>query len=131
MMDLIADLLTRIRNANQRYHKTLTMPSSKMVKAIADVLLEEGYLRSVEERPGVKKELVLELKYKGKRGKERVITGLERVSKLSRRAYTDADNVPDVFNGLGICILSTPEGVITGHAARKRRVGGEVLCKVW
>ena len=131
MMDLIADMLTRIRNANQRYHKTLSMPSSKMLKAIADVLVAEGYLHSAEERDGTKKVLVLELKYKGKRGKDRVIVGLERMSRLSRRAYTNVDNIPAVFNGLGVCILSTPQGVMTGHEARKRRVGGEMLCKVW
>lgn len=132
-MDLIADMLTRIRNANERYHKTLSMPSSKLVKAVADVLVSEGFLQSASEREreGQKKVLTLELKYKGKRGKDRVITGLERVSRLSQRCYADADNIPVVYNGMGICILTTPQGVMTGHEAHKRRVGGEVLCKVW
>lgn len=132
-MDNIADLLTRVRNANQRFHKTLSMPSSKMLKAVADVLVDEGFIQSAQEQdqPGNKKTLTLELKYKGKRNNIRVISGLERVSRLSRRIYAGADDVPDVFNGMGICIVSTPEGVITGHEARKRRVGGEVLCKVW
>jgi len=132
-MDLIADMLTRVRNANQRYHKTLSMPSSKLVKAIADVLVDEGFLRSAaeQEKEGNKKVLTLELKYKGKRGKDRVIMGLERVSRLSQRTYADSDNIPVVYNGMGICVLTTPQGVMTGHEARKRRVGGEVLCKVW
>jgi len=132
MDDLIADLLTRIRNANQRYHKTLSMPSSKLVKSVADVLVSEGFLQSANEKAdGNKKVLTLELKYKGKRGRDRVITNLERVSRLSRRVYANVESIPDVYNGMGICVLSTPQGVITGHQARKDRVGGEVLCKVW
>ncbi len=132
MDDLIADLLTRIRNANQRYHKTLSMPSSKLVKSVADVLVAEGFLQAANEKAdGSKKTLTLELKYKGKRGKDRVITNLERVSRLSRRVYANVDDIPNVYNGMGICVLSTPQGVMTGHQARKDRVGGEVLCKVW
>jgi len=130
-MDLIADMLTRIRNANQRYHKTVALPQAKMLKEIANVLVEEGFIQSVQERSEAQPQLVLELKYKGKRGKQRVITGLERVSHLSQRVYANVDNIPKVFSGLGICILSTPQGVMTGHRARKQRVGGEVLCKVW
>lgn len=132
MDDLIADLLTRIRNANQRYHKTLSMPSSKLVKSVADVLVAEGFLQAANEKAdGSKKTLTLELKYKGKRGRDRVITNLERVSRLSRRVYANVDDIPNVLNGMGICVLSTPQGVMTGHQARKDRVGGEVLCKVW
>jgi len=130
-MDLIADMLTRIRNANQRYHKSVALPNVRMLKQIANVLLEEGFIQSVQERTDGPSQLVLELKYKGKRGKQRVITDLERVSHLSQRVYTNADNIPRVFSGLGICVLSTPQGVMTGHRARKQRVGGEVLCKVW
>lgn len=132
-MDLISDMLTRIRNANARYHKTLSMPSSKLAKAVADVLVSEGFLLSVseQEKEGNKKVLTLELKYKGKRGRDRVIMGLQRVSRLSQRRYADSDNIPVVYNGMGICILTTPQGVMTGHEARKRRVGGEVICKVW
>jgi len=130
-MDLIADMLTRIRNANQRYHKTVALPHTKMLKEIAGVLVEEGFIQSVQERSEAQPQLVLELKYKGKRGKQRVLTGLERVSHLSQRVYANVDNIPKVFSGLGICILSTPQGVMTGHRARKQRVGGEVLCKVW
>jgi len=132
-MDLISDLLTRIRNANQRYHRTLTMPSSKTVKAIADVLVAEGYLLSAteQEQAGNKKVLRLDLKYKGKRNNVRVITNLERISRLSSRISAGAAHLPVVYNGMGICVVSTPQGVMTGHEARKRRVGGEVLCKVW
>ena len=132
-MDLIADMLTRVRNANQRYHKSVTVSSSKMVKAIAQVMVDQGFLLGAQERAqeGNKKVLELKLKYKGKRGRERVITGLERVSRLSCRAYAKADQMPDVLNGMGICIVSTPQGIFSGHEARKRRVGGEVLCKVW
>lgn len=132
-MDSIADMLTRIRNANQRYHKSVTLPSSKMVKAIAQVMVDQGFLLAAQERAldGNKKVLELKLKYKGKRGRERVITGLERVSRLSCRTYAKADEMPDVQSGMGICIVSTSQGILTGHQARKRRVGGEVLCKVW
>ena len=130
---MIADMLTRVRNANQRYHKSVTVSSSKMVKAIAQVMVDQGFLVGAQERAqeGNKKVLELKLKYKGKRGRERVITGLERVSRLSCRTYAKADEMPDVLRGMGICIVSTPLGIVTGHEARKRRVGGEVLCKVW
>ncbi len=132
-MDHIADMLTRLRNANARYHKSVTLPSSKLVKAVAEVMVNEGFLQSAEEqaKDGNKKVLTLALKYKGKRGMQRVISGMERVSRLSLRKYADADHIPDVFSGMGICILSTSQGVMTGHEARKRRVGGEVICKVW
>ncbi len=131
-MDTMGDMLTRLRNANQRYHKTVSLPTSKLNRAVADILAQEGYVQSVEEKAdGPHPTLVIELKYKGKRGKTRVLTGLERVSRLSRRVYTDADHIPDVFHGLGVCILSTSRGVMAGYEARKQRVGGEILCRVW
>lgn len=130
--DPIADMLTRIRNANQRYHKEVKLPASKLKAELARVLEEEGFIKRYEiwEDDG-KRALVLQLKYKGKRNKERVITGLERVSKLSRRVYVGNREIPRVLDGLGVVILSTPQGIMTGREARERGIGGEVLCKVW
>lgn len=131
-MDPIADMLTMIRNANERYHKEVVVPRSKLKQQIARILAEEGYISHYEvfEQDG-KAFIKIDLKYKGKRGKERVISGLERVSKPGRRVYVGVDQIPKVLNGLGITILSTPQGVMTGKEARKRRVGGEVICNVW
>ncbi len=131
-MDPIADMLTRIRNANQRYLEEVRLPASKMKEEIARILTEEGFLKGYEvwEEDG-KKTLVLFLKYKGKRGKERVITGLERVSKPSRRIYVGKDEIPRVMGGMGIAILSTSQGIMTDKEARRRGIGGELLCKVW
>lgn len=131
-MDPIADMLTRIRNANQRFHQEVHLPFSRMKEELARILEEEGFItgHQVEDIDG-KKTLVLFLKYKGKRRKECVITDFERVSKPSRRIYVGKEDVPQVLGGAGIAILSTSQGVMTDKEARRRQVGGELLCKVW
>ena len=123
--DPIADMLTRIRNANQLRYKEVAMPSSKMKEEIARILKEEGYIVKKD----VQNELVLTLKYGAK--KQRVITGLKRISKPGLRVYAHADEIPSVLNGLGIAIVSTSEGVMTGRDAKKKSLGGEVLAYVW
>jgi small subunit ribosomal protein S8 len=133
--DPIADMLTRIRNAVMAGQVETAMPSSKMKVAIAKILKEEGFIESYKvedgERPG-HKVLRVRLKYIGKRRERRpVLTGLERVSRPGRRVYTGRKNIPWVLSGMGIAILSTPKGVMTGQKARKMGVGGEVVCKVW
>ena len=130
MTDPIADMLTRIRNANQNRAKTVSMPSSKMKETIASILKEEGYITdySIEEN-NVQNNLTLTLKY-GK-NKERVITGLKRISKPGLRVYANVDDLPRVLNGLGIAIISTPKGVMTDKFARKNNVGGEVIAYIW
>ena len=130
MTDPIADMLTRIRNAVQARHPVVEMPSSTMKVAIAEVLRDEGYIKgfSVQGDPP-KKQLRLELRYTGKQ--EPVVTGLRRVSKPGLRVYTGAGEIPRVYGGLGVAILSTSRGVMSGSQARKMRVGGEVLCHVW
>jgi len=135
MSDPIADMLTRIRNALIVGHTTVAMPNSKMKVAIAKILKEEGYISSYEIVDGktpAQKVLRLRLKYIGERRERRsVITGLERVSRPGSRVYTGKREVPWVLAGMGIAILSTPKGVMTGQRARQLGVGGEVLCKVW
>ena len=130
MTDPIADMLTRIRNANQNRAKTVSMPSSKMKEEIAKILKDEGFVEefSIEEND-VQNTLTLTLKYGQK--KERVITGLKRVSKPGLRVYSKAENLPKVLNGLGIAIISTPKGIMTDKKARKENVGGEVIAYVW
>ena len=130
MTDPIADMLTRVRNANQNRAKTVTMPSSKMKETIASILKEEGYIvdYSIEEND-VQNNLTLTLKY-GK-NKERVITGLKRISKPGLRVYANVEELPRVLNGLGIAIISTPKGVMTDNFARKNNVGGEVIAYIW
>lgn len=135
MTDPIADMLTRIRNAAMAGHTQVAMPSSKMKMEIAKILREEGFLDGFElvesEKPG-QQVLRLKLKYVGeRREKKPVIAGLERVSKPGRRIYTHKQNIPWVLSGLGVAILSTPKGVMTGVRARQLGVGGEILCKVW
>jgi len=133
-MDPLADMLTRIRNANERFLGEVRLPSSRLKEEVARVLEEEGYITGFkveEDEDGVKRTLIIYLKYKGKRGKERVITGLERVSKPSRRIYAGKDELHPVRGGLGIAILSTSQGVMTDREARRRGIGGEVLCQVW
>lgn len=130
MSDPIADLLTRIRNANERRHKYVLMPSSKIKVEIARILRDEGYINGLEVadvdgRPTLR----LELRYS--QGREPVITQLERVSKPGRRVYAKRRDVPRVLQGMGIAILTTPQGVMTGKQARHENVGGEVLCYVW
>jgi small subunit ribosomal protein S8 len=131
-MDPIADMLTRIRNANERFLPEVRLPASRLKEEIARVLEEEGYITGYKvEEDGAKRTMTIFLKYKGKRGKERVITGLERVSKPSRRIYLGKDEIPRVRGGLGIAILSTSQGVMTDREARERGIGGELLCEVW
>ncbi|MGQ9466120.1 MAG: 30S ribosomal protein S8 [Anaerolineae bacterium] len=133
--DPIADMLTRMRNAIAVGHSTVEMPSSKMKVSIARILKEEGYIedyRVVESPEQPRYRLVIRLKYVGERRKRRsVIQGLQRVSKPGRRIYTRASEIPWVKSGMGIAILSTPKGILTGKQARRLRVGGEVICYVW
>ena len=130
MTDPIADMLTRIRNANQNRAKTVSMPSSKIKEEIAKILKDEGFIEefSIEEND-VQNTLTLTLKYGQK--KERVITGLKRVSKPGLRVYSKAEELPRVLNGLGIAIISTPKGIMTDKDARKENVGGEVIAYIW
>jgi small subunit ribosomal protein S8 len=133
--DPIADMLTRIRNGVMAGHSTVAMPSSKLKTAVADILKEEGYIEDFEVAEGEKpshKVLRVRLKYVGKRKTRRpVISGLERISRPGRRIYAKKSEIPWVLSGLGVAILSTPKGVMTGQRARQVGVGGEVLCKVW
>ena len=126
MTDPIADMLTRIRNKNQNRDKLVSMPTSKMKEQIANILKEEGF---IEEFKVEDKTLTLTLKYAN--NKERVITGLKRISKPGLRVYAKASEIPTVLNGLGIAIISTPNGVITDKEARKNNVGGEVIAYIW
>ena len=128
--DPIADMLTRIRNANKAKHDTVDIPNSKMKKAIAEILLEEGYIKSfqlIDE--GTQGVIRITLKYLP--GKEKAIQGLRRVSKPGLRVYAGADELPQVLRGLGIAIISTSKGIMTDKKARALHVGGEVLAFVW
>jgi small subunit ribosomal protein S8 len=130
MTDPIADMLTRIRNAVSAKHDNVTMPSSKMKVAIARVLKDEGFIRDFNlESDGSRSLLKIDLSYTGR--KEPVLSGIKRVSKPGLRVYVQKREIPRVLGGLGVAILSTPEGVMTGQVARQRSVGGEVLCYVW
>jgi len=133
--DPIADMLTRIRNGVVAGHATVAMPNSKLKLAVAEILKVEGYIEDYEVADGEKpshKVLRVRLKYVGERKTRRpVISGLERVSRPGRRIYAKKSEIPWVLSGLGIAILSTPKGVMTGQRARQIGVGGEVLCKVW
>jgi small subunit ribosomal protein S8 len=133
--DPIADMLTRIRNGIMAGHPMVALPSSKMKVAIAKILKDEGYISAYEVVDGTTeayKILRIRLKYVGeRRDKKPVITGLERISRPGRRVYTHKQNIPWVLSGIGIAILSTPKGVMTGKRARQLGVGGEILCKVW
>jgi small subunit ribosomal protein S8 len=133
--DPIADMLTRIRNAIMVGQPSVAMPSSKLKASIAKILKEEGFIGSYEvvdgNSPG-QKVLRIKLKYVGERRERKpVITGLERVSRPGRRVYTGKREIPWVLSGMGVAIVSTPKGVMTGQRARQLGVGGEVLCKVW
>ena len=132
MSDPIADMLTRIRNANMAKHDTVDVPSSKMKLAIANILLEEGYIRKldvIDDENGFKS-LHITLKYGADRN-DKVITGLKRISKPGLRVYAGTDELPKVLGGLGIAIISTNQGVVTDKKARQLQVGGEVLAFVW
>ena len=131
MSDPIADMLTRIRNANTAKHDTVDIPSSKMKVAIADILVDEGYIAKydlIDE--GSYKTMRVTLKY-GANKNEKIITGIKRISKPGLRIYAGKDELPSVLGGLGIAILSTNKGIITDKQARKEQVGGEVLAYVW
>jgi small subunit ribosomal protein S8 len=131
--DPIADMLTRVRNALIAGHSEVSIPYSKMKERIAQVLVDEGYVAGYEVREDSPFNwLDVQLKYVGERRRRRsVITGLERVSKPGRRVYTSYREIPWVLSGMGISILTTPNGVMTGQQARRERVGGEVLCYIW
>jgi small subunit ribosomal protein S8 len=135
VVDPIGDMLTRIRNAVLAGHTTVALPSSKIKVSIAKIMKEEGYVSGYEVVDGKiagQKMLRIRLKYVGERRERRpVISGLERVSRPGRRVYTGKQEIPWVLSGLGVAILSTPKGVMTGQRARQLGVGGEVLCKVW
>jgi small subunit ribosomal protein S8 len=130
MTDPIADMLTRIRNGLQARHAVVEMPSSTLKVALAEVLRDEGYIKGYSvQGDAPKKRLRVELQYTDKR--EPVLTGLKRISKPGLRVYTNATRIPRVYGGLGVAILSTSKGVMSGATARRQRLGGEVLCHVW
>ncbi|MBR5782715.1 MAG: 30S ribosomal protein S8 [Clostridia bacterium] len=128
--DPIADLLTRVRNANNAKHETVEVPASKMKKAICQILLDEGYVKDVQVvEDGVQGKIVITLKYGA--GKSRILQGLKRISKPGLRIYSSCEDMPQVMKGLGTVIVSTSKGVMTGKAARKLKIGGEVLAFIW
>jgi small subunit ribosomal protein S8 len=133
MSDPIADMLTRIRNASRARHPSCDMPYSRIKQAIAEVLQDEGYIESYEDRgEGIQRVLRVYLRYApGGRGRDPILMGIERISKPGLRVYARASEIPRVFGGLGTSILSTPRGVMSGTRARRLRVGGEVLAHVW
>lgn len=129
MTDPIADMLTRIRNANRQYHDEVSIPASKLKVEIAEILKNEGFIKGYKvEGEGTIKNIVITLKY---RGKDRVITDLKRISKPGLRVYAKVNEIPKVLNGLGIVILSTSQGLMTDKEARAKQVGGEVLAYIW
>ena len=129
MSDVIADMLTRIRNANNAKHETVDVPASNMKKAIADILVKEGYVKGYQIVEDGKQGIIrVTLKYNGK---EKVIKGLRRVSKPGLRIYASCEDMPKVMNGLGIAIVSTSKGIMTDKKARRENVGGEILAFVW
>ena len=132
MTDPVADMLTRIRNSNVAMQDTVKMPSSRLKEALADILTKEGYIEGFElqddnARPG--RVLIVNMKYSAER--RRTISGIKRISKPGLRVYTKADRLPRVLGGLGVAVLSTSQGLMTDREARKKRMGGEVLCYVW
>ena len=132
MTDPVADMLTRIRNANVAMHDEVSMPSSKLKVALAGMLESEGYIKGFDvadnvDKPG--KSLTIQMKYSPKR--ERVISGLKRVSKPGLRVYSGSKEIPRVVGGLGVAVVSTSKGIMSDREARRRRLGGEVLCYVW
>jgi small subunit ribosomal protein S8 len=135
IIDPIADMLTRIRNGVMAGHTLVAMPSSKLKIEIARIMKDEGYLDGfdvADSEESAQKVLRLKIKYVGeRRARKAVISGIERVSKPGRRIYTKRQDIPWVLSGIGVAILSTPKGVMTGSRARQLGVGGEILCKVW
>ena len=131
MSDPIADMLTRVRNANMAKHDTVDIPSSKMKQAIADILLKEGYIKKVDlVEDGFFRNIRISLKYE-KNKSEKIISGLKRISKPGLRVYANKEQLPKVLGGLGVAIISTSEGIFTDKEARKKGLGGEVLAFVW
>ena len=129
MSDVIADMLTRIRNANNAKHESVDIPASNMKKSIADILVKEGYIKGYQIVEDGKQGIIrVALKYNGK---EKVIKGLRRVSKPGLRIYASCEDMPRVMNGLGVAIVSTSKGIMTDKEARKNNIGGEVLAFVW
>lgn len=130
MTDPIADLLTRIRNANVVRHEIVEVPSSTIKKAVANIMLQEGYLKNIEEyADGSVPMLRLSMRYGA--NKQRVITGLRRISKPGLRVYCKNEEIPKVLNGLGVAVISTSKGIVTDRDARKLGLGGEVICYIW
>jgi small subunit ribosomal protein S8 len=128
MTDPISDMLTRIRNANQALLPVVELPHSKIKEGIAKILKKEGYVSEVGVEGKIKKTIKMKLKYEGRKG---VIEGLRRVSTPGLRRYTGSTEIPRVRGGLGVSIISTSEGIMTGNDARKKNIGGEVLCYIW
>jgi len=126
LTDPIADMLTRLRNANLALHDTVTMPTSKMKQSVAQVLEDEGYIVGYEV---LGRDLTVRLKYD--KDRRRVLSGVRRMSKPGRRVYLASDDIPRVLGGMGIAVVSTSDGVLTGQEARRRGVGGELICTVW
>ena len=130
MSDVIADMLTRIRNANNAKHETVDIPASKMKKSIADILVDEGYIKSAQIIEDGKQGIIrVTLKYG--QGKQKILQGLRRVSKPGLRVYSNCEDMPRVMNGLGIAIVSTSKGIMTDKKARSLNIGGEVIAFVW
>ena len=130
MTDPIADLLTRVRNANNVGHEVVDIPASKMKKALLEMFLNEGYINGIEEyNDGSVPMIRVTMKYGA--NKERVITGLKRISKPGLRVYCGKEDIPRVLNGLGVAVISTSKGILTDREARKQDVGGEVICYIW
>jgi small subunit ribosomal protein S8 len=130
MTDPIADLLTRIRNANVVRHEIVEVPSSNIKKAVANIMVQEGYLKNIEEyNDGSVPMLRLSMRYGA--NKQRVITGLRRISKPGLRVYCKKEETPKVLNGLGVAVISTSKGIVTDREARKLGLGGEVICYIW
>jgi len=128
MIDPIADMLTRIRNASRALLPTVVIPHSKLKESLAHILKQEGYVAEVAVDTTFPKTIKVRLKYEGKKS---VVEGLKRVSKPGLRKYVGATEIPRVLGGLGVAVVSTSEGVMTGHQARKKNIGGELLCYVW
>ncbi|MBS5115901.1 MAG: 30S ribosomal protein S8 [Erysipelotrichaceae bacterium] len=129
MTDPIADMLTRIRNANQQRHETVVVPASNLKVSIAEILKNEGFIKDYKvEGEVATRNITITLKYKGN---DRVITGLKRISKPGLRTYVKVNEIPKVLNGLGIVILSTSQGIMTDKEARAKQIGGEVLAYIW
>jgi small subunit ribosomal protein S8 len=130
MTDPVADMLTRVRNANQALHDQVLMPASKLKAEIAKVLEAEGYIVGWEESgEGKDKTLLVKLKYD--KSRRQVISGIRRISKPGRRVYVDRDNIPKVLGGMGVAVISTSQGLLSGQEAKRRGIGGEILCEVW